>query len=296
MRVSIVIPTYNCADLVGMTLRSIQQGGHHDIEVILIDGGSKDNIAEVVASFGDLVTIFVSEPDDGQYDAINKGMGHATGEILCWINGGDFFMPGALENAVAVFRAKPNAQWITGMRCIAEGIALRLQGAREIVVSDLEIRYGLCSGGVMAFLQQEGMFWRRTLWETVGGLDTRYRLASDYELWIRFAGETRLVRLTVPLAAFSYHGTNRSVLEREAYLAEVKAIGDEFSDRDKRIRKWLLHLRQMVGIIRKVPVVRSLLRLILQRIPSLNIVVVSWKRSNSERFKIELSRRLPWML
>jgi Glycosyltransferases involved in cell wall biogenesis len=78
MKVSIVIPTYNCADLVGTTLRSIQQGGHDDLEVILMDGGSKDDIAGVVASFGVLVTVFVSEPDDGQYDAINKG--HEPGD------------------------------------------------------------------------------------------------------------------------------------------------------------------------------------------------------------------------
>ena len=91
MKVSIVIPTYNCVDLLVTTLRSVQMGGHRDIEVIVMDGGSKDHIAAIVAGFGDLVTIFVSEPDEGQYDAINKGMDRATGDILCWINGGRFF-------------------------------------------------------------------------------------------------------------------------------------------------------------------------------------------------------------
>jgi glycosyltransferase involved in cell wall biosynthesis len=117
MKVSIVIPTYNCAELVGTTLRSIQQGGHEEIEVILMDGGSRDDIAEVVASFGSLVSVFVSEPDNGHYDAINKEMSRATGEILCWINGGDFFIPGAIENAVSVFAASPNAEWIAGRPC-----------------------------------------------------------------------------------------------------------------------------------------------------------------------------------
>jgi len=202
MRVSIVIPVYNCAKLLGITLQSIRLCGHADIEVLVIDGSSDDNTAEVVSSFGDLVTLFVSEPDGGQYDAINKGMARATGEILCWINGGDFFMPGAVGNAVSVFEACPAVAWITGRPCVAEGLALRRQGPHEVVVSNPEIRYGLCCGGASGCLQQEGMFWRRSLWERAGGLDLRYRLAGDYELWIRFARETCLVRLDLPLAVF----------------------------------------------------------------------------------------------
>lgn len=295
MKVSIVIPTYNCADLVGTTLRSIQQGGHDDLEVILMDGGSKDDIAGVVASFGDLVTVFVSEPDDGQYDAINKGMSRATGEILCWINGGDFFMPGAIENAVAVFEASPTAEWITGRPCVAEGVALRRQGTHEVVVSDLEIRYGLCCGGATGFLQQEGMFWRRTLWEKAGPLDLRYRLAGDYELWIRFARETGLVRLTVPLAAFSYHETNRSIVERDAYFADVNTVLAGFSDREKRVRKWLAPFPWVMRVIRKVPVVKSLSRFVLQKVSPLCVVVVSWRKTKSGGFKMGISRRVSWI-
>lgn len=101
----------------------------------------------------------------------------------------------------------------------AEGLALRRQGNHEVVVSDPEIRRGLCCGGATGFLQQEGMFWRRTLWERAGALDIGLRLAANYELRIRFARETDLVRLTIPLAALSYHETNRSIVERDAILS-----------------------------------------------------------------------------
>lgn len=295
MKVSIVIPTYNCADLLETTLRSIKQSKHDQLEIILMDGGSTDHITEVVTSFGDLVTQFISEPDEGQYDAINKGMSRATGTILCWINGGDFFLPGAIETAVAVFESKPNIEWITGSRCIAEGNALRYLGAHEIAIPDLDIRHGMCCQEGMGFLQQEGMFWRRSLWEKAGPIDTSYRLAGDYELWIRFARKTKLARLTVALAAFSYHETNRSVVERATYLAEVQTILSRFTDREKRTRKWLLRISKFIRKFHKVTVIKVILRFILRKIPSLRIIVVSWNKKNSDKYKMIVWRRIPWI-
>ena len=295
MKVSLVIPTYHCADLVGKTLTSIRMGGWDDVEVIVVDGASKDNIAEVVASFGDLVSVFVSEPDNGQYDAINKGMARATGEVLCWINGGDFFMPGAIANAIEVFQLRPEAEWITGRPCVAEGLALRRQGNHEVVVSNPEIRYGLCCGGATGFLQQEGMFWKRTLWEKAGPLDLTYRLAADFELWTRFAKVAELYRLTVPTAAFSYHETNRSIVQRDSYMAEVDQAVAKFSDRERRIRQRLKPLPWICRVARKVPGLNYLARFIIQRINPLLVPVISWRKVKNGGFKIEHNRRVCWI-
>jgi glycosyltransferase involved in cell wall biosynthesis len=295
MKVSIVIPTYQCADLLGTTLNSIRLGGWDDIEVIVMDGASQDHIADVVSSFGDLVSVFVSEKDDGQYDAINKGMARASGEILCWINGGDFFMPGAIANAVEVFEKCPEAEWIAGRPCVAEGTALRKQGNHEVLVSNLEIRLGLCCGGATGFLQQEGMFWRRTLWEKAGPLDTTYRLAADYELWIRFSRTTDLVRLVVPLAAFSYHETNRSIVQRDQYMGEVNDVIAKFSDRERKVRRRLQVLPWALRIARKLPLVREMARFIVRRFNPLLIQVVSWKKTKRGGFKFESNRRVCWI-
>lgn len=295
MKISVVIPTYNCAELVAHTLHSIQLGGWEDTEVIIIDGASTDNIAEVVESFGDFVSTFVSEPDEGQYDAINKGMSKATGEVLCWINGGDYFLPGALQNAATVFSTYPEARWIIGRQCVGEGLALRRQGNHEVVVSNLEIRYGLCCGGGNGFLQQEGMFWRRDLWEEAGPLDTTYKLAADFELWIRFGRASELDRLTVPLAAFSYHETNRSIVQRDAYFQEVQDVISKFSDRDKKVRKWVGMLPYVMRVIRKIPIVSNLTRLVIRNVRRLTIDVVSWKRSKKRGFIMRRQRRCSWI-
>lgn len=295
MKVSVVIPTFNCADLLAHTLRSVQLGGWDETEVIVIDGGSQDHVAAVVESFGDFVTVFVSEPDEGQYDAINKGMARATGDILCWINGGDVFLPGAVRNAVTVFSEFPEARWLIGRQCVAEGLALRRQGRHEVVVSNVEIRYGLCCGAGNGFLQQEGMFWRRDLWEEAGPLDTSYKLAADFELWIRFSRASDLDRLTVPLAAFSYHETNRSILEKDAYLNEVSEVLSKFSDRDKKIRRRLSSIPYAMRVVRRIPVASNLARLLMRRFRQFTVDVISWKRSKKKGFIMRRQRRCSWI-
>lgn len=295
MKVSIVIPTYQSADLLSTTLTSIRMGGWDTIEVIVMDGGSTDHIADVVASFKDLVTVFVSEPDAGQYDAINKGMARATGEILCWINSGDFFLPGALANAIEVFTRCPSISWITGRPCVAEGRVLRKQGLYEVLVSNPEIRLGLCCEGETGFLQQEGMFWRRTLWEQAGPLDTTYRLAADYELWIRFSRATDLVRLSLPLGAFSYHGTNRSVVQHDQYMAEVQTIITRFSARERSLRHVLRLMSLTLRIARELPIISAIAQFFVKRFPSLRIQIVSWNRKPESGFRLRQKNRACWI-
>ena len=270
-------------------------GGHDDVEVVVMDGGSTDHISKVVADFGDLVSVFVSEPDDGQYDAINKGMARTTGDILCWINSGDFFLPGAVANAVSVFSKHREVRWLAGRPCVAEGGALRRQGNFEVVVSNLEIRYGLCCGGATGFLQQEGMFWDRALWTETGGLDTRYRLAADFELWTRFAKATELTRMTIPSAAFSYHDTNRSIVEKKSYMEEVATAISRFSKEEIRIRRRLRPLPFLMRVIRKIPIVKPVSRFILQRSSKLSVLVVSWRKNREGGFTLEANRRVCWI-
>ncbi|MAS95541.1 MAG: hypothetical protein CMO55_20260 [Verrucomicrobiales bacterium] len=295
MKVSVVIPTFNCADLLGHTLRSIELGGWDDTEVIVIDGGSKDNIAEVVKSFGDLVSVFVSEPDEGQYDAINKGMARATGEVLCWLNGGDYFLPGAIANAATVFSTYESAQWIIGRQCVGEGLALRRQGAHEVLVSHAEIQYALCCGGVNGFLQQEGMFWRKSLWDDAGPLNTHYKLAADFELWVRFAQIAELDRMSVPMAAFSYHETNRSIVQRDAYFKEVEEVISKLPEDDKRFRDWISWFPLVVRVVRKIPVVNWLARLVMRQFRMLTFHVIFWKRTKKRGFVMCRQRRCAWI-
>src|SRR4051812_39375084 len=117
MRISIVTPSYNQGAFIGRTIDSIlSQQGDFELDYRVIDGGSTDGTVEVLRSYGDRLT-WISEPDKGQVDAINKGLAAVTGDVIGWINSDDLLLPGALAKVAAAFRAQPETEWVHG-RCV----------------------------------------------------------------------------------------------------------------------------------------------------------------------------------
>jgi hypothetical protein len=294
MKVSIIIPTYNCAPLLRATLNSIRLCGWDDLEIIVRDGASSDGTMRQLEDFDDLPINALSEPDSGQYDAINKGFNVATGEILCWINAGDIFIPGAVGNVVDAFSSIPGMKWVTGRQCVAEDVKVRKVGEKILLVSDLEIRLGLCKGGNAGHLQQEGMFWTRELWEEAGPLDLSYKLAGDFELWTRFARVASLYRMRVPLAAFSYHETNRSITGGDEYRDEVNAAIDRLPPRIKALHRTLCFLPVFWRVCRRVPIIRVGFSVICHLFHVLPIRVVSFERKGS-KFNVICESRPAWV-
>lgn len=294
MKVSIVIPTFNCAKLLRITLNSIRLCGWSDIEIIIRDGGSKDDTVSQVADFPDLPINVVSEPDDGQYDAINKGFEAASGEVLCWINAGDVFLPGAVGNVVDAFSSVPGMMWVTGCQCVAEGVKIRRVGETGVLVSDFEIRLGLCNGGFAGHLQQEGMFWTRELWNLAGPLDLSYRLAADFELWTRFSCFAKLHRLRIPLAAFSYHETNRSIAGFDEYREEVCTAISRLPQGTRRLHGAFSFLPVFWRVCRRVPVVRGVFSIFFHLFRVLPIMVVTFERK-AGGFSVVCKSRSAWV-
>src|SRR5262245_47892717 len=119
-RVSIVTPSYNQAEYIEETIRSVLLQGYPDLEYILIDGGSTDGSVEIIRTYAPWLTYWVSEPDRGQTDAINKGWARATGEILAYINTDDCYLDNAIATAVQEFRANPGAGMVYGTAIIVD--------------------------------------------------------------------------------------------------------------------------------------------------------------------------------
>ena len=211
------------------TIRSVVGQQYPNLEYIVIDGASTDRTPAILKKYANCIDVLVSEPDDGQYHAIQKGMGHATGDIMAWLNADDIYMPWTLSIVSEVFEKFPDVDWIIGLPSF-----LNEKGQCVSIHSNVAaypqhyIRNGWYRGHLAGYLQQESMFWRRSLWEKAGGLDLSLDMASDFKLWSVFAQHSELVPISVPLAAFRRRpGEQKSSANREAYDQEVMNICSE---------------------------------------------------------------------
>ena len=215
--ISIVIPSFNQARFLERTLRSVFEQSV-PAEVIVIDGGSTDGSVEILRRHAGRLAHWVSEPDNGQTHAINKGMARATGEIRSYLNSDDVLLPGALEAVLAAHAADPEADLLHG-RCItidAEDRVLprRFFGDFGTPAEILDL-WGVWFAG--RNVVQPEVFWTRRLAERIGPFDEARHYAMDYDYWCRaiLAG-ARVHRIDRDLAAFRLWENQKSTAAQAA--------------------------------------------------------------------------------
>lgn len=225
LRLSVVTSAWNMENLVGETIGSIVSQKQDGDQYVFIDGASSDGTLDVARSFGDKIDVLVSEPDDGQYHGIAKGFELATGDIQCWLNADDILMPWTFSVVREIFTRFPEVQWITGNPSFLSNSGQMTRVYSKIPAYPRRfIANGWFNKHLGGYLQQESMFWRRSLWDKVGGLNLDYSLAADFDLWTRFAEHADLVPVDVPLAAFRERpGEQRSSSGEDRYQQEVEA-------------------------------------------------------------------------
>ncbi|MBR1232028.1 glycosyltransferase family 2 protein [Bradyrhizobium sp. AUGA SZCCT0182] len=229
-KISIVTPSFNQGRFIEANILSIQRQDYPALEHIVIDGGSTDDTVLILQRHKERLATVVSEKDDGQYHAINKGFGLATGDVMAWLNCDDIYLPGALHVVGEIFRKFPQIEWLTTRLPIA--IA---ENGTPIKVTPV---YGFTRTGFLrgdnlpglgwpatCYIQQESTFWRRSLWKRAGGnLDTSYGMAGDFDLWARFFEHAELYSVDVPIGCFRRHDDQRTSKSFTKYLDEAKAI------------------------------------------------------------------------
>jgi len=230
MLFSIVTPSYNQAPFLRTTIESVlnQQA---DLEYIVMDGGSTDGSREIIESYKDRFAYWQSTKDGGQYDAINRGFDRSSGEIMGWLNSSDLYLPWTLLTVELIFKSFPEIQWITStMKTCIRGDGTFEDLYHSPGFSSRRFYGGLHGGpGNSDYLQQESCFWRRSLWNKIGGsIDLQHASAGDYWLWSRFFKQANVAAVDAPLAAFRFHDEAKSVATR--YEEEVAAITREMQN------------------------------------------------------------------
>src|SRR4030042_3078168 len=210
--VPVLTPTCNQGRFLEETIRSVLSQDYPNREYLMVDGGSTDGSSEIIQHYASQLTWWVSEPDQGQTDAINKGFAHAKGEILAWINSDDTYLPGAITHAVESLNLHPEAAMVYGDANLTDepGNIIGRFPSRQ---TDL---HHLLRGSV--HIPQQTAFFRARLWQQVGPLDPSFQFAMDYDLWVRPAQLASLVYSPHLMANFRLHGAGKSsILDDRCY-------------------------------------------------------------------------------
>jgi glycosyltransferase involved in cell wall biosynthesis len=222
-RLSIVTPSLNQARFLERTIRSVLDQGWDDLEYIVVDGGSTDGSVEIIERYADRLAWWVSEPDRGQTDALNKGLGRATGDVVAYINSDDRYLPGAFARAVGALE-RSDALWISG--------AARFEDAAgaEVAVWRPQPPWGRRHWWVLApwGVPQAATFWRRECFDRYGRFRTDMHYVFDTEYGLRLALAGHLPELVDDVLAVRVLHEEAKSADRSRFDREQRRFPEVF--------------------------------------------------------------------
>ena len=219
-RISIVTPCLNAAAYLEQALDSVLGQGYPELQYVVVDGGSTDGTLDVIRRHERHLSAWVSEPDRGHADALNKGFARTNGAVMGWLNADDLLHRGSLRLLGRLFARFPEMEWLTGQASHMDegGSVLAVGPAREWS------RLAFLSGEYR-WIQQESTYWRRSLWDRAGGrLSESVGLACDFELWVRFFRHARLHSTEGLIGAFRYHPTQATATRLADYEQQAHQV------------------------------------------------------------------------
>jgi glycosyltransferase involved in cell wall biosynthesis len=216
--VSIVTPSFNQANFLRATIDSVLAQTYPNIEYLVIDGGSTDGSIEIIKEYQDRLAYWVSEPDRGQTEAINKGFARANGQIMAWLNSDDTYQPEAVAEAVAYLSEHPEVGLVYGDANFIDEHGTPIGRFPAAQTDYQRLRRGY------VHIPQQAAFWRADLWQQVGPLDPKMYFAMDYDLWVRLAEVSRIRYYPKTWANFRLHGASKTIQDDDRCWADMVQI------------------------------------------------------------------------
>lgn len=203
MKFSIITPSFRQAQYIRQNIESVRQQTWPDVEHIVVDGGSKDGTVKILQEYSHLK--WVSEADEGQADALNKGLAIASGDVIGWINSDDYYLDGALARVAKLFE-DPGVMWVVGDITLYE----------EQIDSFVPMRSPSVTWESLQrnpdIVRQQGTFFRRSILNDVGGWNKKFYMVMDFDLWVRLAKISSPEMLHEQVAVFRIQKDQKSGL------------------------------------------------------------------------------------
>lgn len=223
MKVSVVTPSFNQGAFIERTIESVvSQQGDFELDYLVVDGGSTDGTLAILRRYQGRLR-WVSEKDQGQSDAINKGFRLTSGEVVAWLNSDDTYAPGALDLVARTLR-ETGRRWCFGECRVIDEQDRVVRSAISRYKHWVSRRYSRRRLLGRNFISQPATFFRRDLLEEAGPIDPALHLAMDYDLWLRFSRIAEPAFIARTLANFRWHGLSKSGSRYRAMAWECLSI------------------------------------------------------------------------
>lgn len=248
-KISLITPSLNQGKFIEETIQSVLSQNYPNLEYIVMDGGSSDNTVAILKRYSTQLK-WVSEKDDGQTDAINKGLRMASGDILAYLNADDLLLPGTLLRVAQLFMEQPKTMWLTGQCRIIDEDNREI---RKLITAYKNIWLRLRLSAILLitdYISQPATFWRASVVNDVGSMDNSLHYTMDYDYWLRLYSKYPPLFVPEYLAAFKIHPQSKttSTGHKDVFIDEELSVIHRYTDSHLLIRLHVLHRSLMTFV------------------------------------------------
>lgn len=246
--VTIITPSFNQGRFISQTIESVLGQSYRNIEYHIIDGGSTDDTLGILDSYGSRIN-YVSEKDNGQAHAINKGLRMANGNIIGFLNSDDYLLPGAVENVVDVFQSR-KTKWVTGDYSIINENGIEIHSLIALYKRILRLFASKTLFELTNFIAQPSTFWHKELLTEVGLFDETLRFVMDYDYWLRLYSICPPTIIKKRLSCFRIHKSSKGGSEYVMQFDEEIDVLRKYNTRQILIAGHRFHNRLIKDVYR----------------------------------------------